>query len=271
MILTKEKPLVAGKQTEGQLNEAHTPIHKQNIIPAVEMKPNNTLTKLISFNGNTPITNSLILAEKFSKRHDNVINKIENLMNADKKGRLNFKETSRTDSWNRLQKVYLIDKKSFIILAMRFSGDEALDWQIKFVEAFEKMERILLHRQNVSWQRARIDGKQKRIELTDAIKKLVVLAKKHGSRNASRYYIAITRMIYKQVFDLKKVPHQFRDSLGKNKLSQLQLVEWKVAEWLDESIDKCLDYHKPYPEIKSKLKNLVTVIGVINLNRQIAA
>ncbi len=29
-----------------------------------------------------------------------------------------------------------------MILAMRFTGDKALDWQIKFVEAFEQMERI---------------------------------------------------------------------------------------------------------------------------------
>ena len=267
----KEKPLVAGKQIEGLLNEVLTPMQNQNNIPVVEMKPKNALTKLITFNGNTPITNSLILAEKFSKRHDNVISKIENLITADKKGRLNFKETSRTDSWNRLQKIYLIDKKSFIILAMRFSGDEALDWQIIFVEAFEKMERILLHRQNVSWQQARIEGKQSRSKSTDAIQRLVELANTHGSKNADRYYTTITKMIYKQVFNLKIVPDRFRDSLGKNELFQLGLVEWKVADWLNESIDKCFDYHEPYTEIKSKLKNLVAVIGVINLNRQIDA
>lgn len=57
-------------------------------------------------------------------------------------------------------------------------------------------------------------------------------------------------MIYKQVFDLKKVPDQFRDSLDKNDLYQLQLVEWKVAEWLNNSINSCFDYHEPYSEIK---------------------
>ena len=240
-------------------------------VPIVKMKPKNALTKLITFSGDTPITNSLIVAKKFSKRHDNVISKIENLIVADKVGLLNFKETSRMDSWNRSQKIYLIDKKSFTVLAMRFTGDEALEWQIKFVEAFEKMERILLHQQNISWQQARIDGKQKRIELTDAIKQLVVLAKKNGSRNANKYYITITKMVYKQVFDIKRVPNLFRETLSKSELYQLQLVEWKLAEWLNDAIDSCQDYHEPYQEIKMKLKSLITVIGCIDLNRQIAA
>jgi phage regulator Rha-like protein len=123
----------------------------------------------------------------------------------------------------------------------------------------------------VQKQQARLDGKKRRLELTDSIKKLVKLAEKHGSKNANRYYISITNMIYKQVFDLKKVPNHFRDSLGVNELSQIELVEWKLAEWLNDSLTSCLDYHEPYHEIKKKLKNLVAVIGVINLNRQIAA
>ncbi|WP_300461290.1 Rha family transcriptional regulator [Desulfobacula sp.] len=253
------------------LTGVKTPVQRINHTPKVKTKIKNDLAKLISINGNTLITNSMIVAEKFGKRHDNVIRKIENLISAEKKGRLNFEETSHMDSWNRLQKIYLIDKKSFIVLAMRFSGDEALDWQIKFVEAFEKMERILLHRQNASWQQARIEGKQSRLKLTDAIRRLVDLAKSNGSKNADKYFISITNMTYRQVFDLKKIPDQFRDSLGVNELYQLQLVEWKVAEWLKEALDDCLDYHDPYREIKKKLKNLIAVIGVINLNRLIAA
>ena len=271
MVQIKEKPFVAGKQTEGQLKGVYTPMKRQNNIPSINMKQNNDLSELITCNGNVPITNSLIVAEKFQKRHDNVISKIENLIISEKKGRLNFKETSKIDTWNRLQKVYLIDKKSFMVLAMRFTGGKALDLQITFVEAFEKMERILLNQQNASWQQARVEGKQTRMELTDTIQRLVDLAHANGSNHADKYFISITKMLYKQVFNLKKVPAQFRDSLYMNELYQLQLVEWKVADWLNESLDICLDYHEPYLEIKKKLKNLVAVIGVINLNSQIAA
>lgn len=121
----------------------------------------------------------------------------------------------------------------------------------------------------IRFNRLWIEGKQKRLELTDAIRRLIKLAQKYGSKNAPKYYISITNRIYKLVFNLEKVPGQFRDSLGKTELSQLQLVEWKIAEWLNEYIDSCLDYHEPYREVKNKLKSLVVVIGVINLNRQI--
>jgi len=270
MIFKKGKPLDAAKQTEGLLNEAHTPKHKQNNTLPDNSKRKNVPSQLTHYNGNDLTTDSLIVAQKFQKKHKDVLRKIENILRNDD-GRLSFAPSSYQNSQNKKQKKYIMNRRSFSILCMSFNGKRALRWKNDFYDAFEKMERVLLHRQNSSWQQARIEGKQSRYILTDAIKKLVTLAESHGSRNANRYYIAITRMIYKQVFSLKRIPDHFRDSLGKNELYQLQLVEWKIAEWLDESIDNCMDYHKPYSEIKKKLTNLIAVIGVINLNRQIAA
>jgi Rha family phage regulatory protein len=270
MMITKEKPFDAGKQTEGQFNEAYTPMQKQNNTVPVKIKKNNGFERLIISTGNILTTDSLIVAEKFKKQHKHILEKIENLIKIDDDTRLNFRLSEYKDSTGRSLKKYIMNRRSFSILCMSFNGKKALKWKNDFYDAFEKMERVLLNRQNLSWQQARIEGKQSRIKLTDAIKRLVELATSNGSKNAEKYFISITNMIYKQVFNLKKVPDQFRDTLDKNEIYQLQLVEWKIAEWLNESIDNCLDYHNPYTEIKSKLKNLVAVIGVINLNRQIA-
>ena len=155
MLTTKEKPFAAAKQNEEQLNEAHTPRHKQDTIPTIKNKPIKTKANLISLRGNSPITTSLIVADKFQKRHDNVLQKIENIMEEDICTDLNFKVSKYKDSTGRFLKMYSMDKKSFIILFMRFTGKPALHKQIKFVDAFEKMERILLNRQNISWQQGR--------------------------------------------------------------------------------------------------------------------
>jgi len=240
-------------------------MQKQNTTKLINIKTSNRSARLISCNGNILTTDSLIVADKFQKQHKHVLEKIENLIKIDENNRLNFRPVEYKDKKGEFRKMVVMNRRSFSILCMSFTGKKA------FYDAFEKMERILLHRQNVSWQQSRIEGKQSRSKLTDAIKRLVDLAKENNSKNADKYYISITNMIYKQVFSLKKVPDQFRDSLGKNELYQLQLVEWKIAEWLNQSIDSCLDYHEPYVEIKKKLKTLVAVIGVINLNRQIAA
>ncbi len=271
MMITKEKPFDAAKQTEGQLKGAYTPMQRQNSTVPVKIKKNNGPERLINSTGNILTTDSLIVAAKFKKQHKHVLEKIENLIKVDEDNRLNFRPVEYKDKKGEYRKMVIMDRRAFSILCMSFNGKKALRWKNDFYDAFEKMELVLLHRQNSSWQQARIEGKQSRIKLTDAIQRLVELANTNGSKNADKYFISITNMIYKQVFDLKKAPDQFRDSLGENELYQLQLVEWKIAEWLNEALDRCHDYHEPYPEVKKKLKNLVAVIGVINLNRQIAA
>ncbi len=70
-------------------------------------------------------------------------------------------------------------------------------------------------------------------------------------------------------FGIKKIPSNFRDTLSQDSLKHLQTLEFQAAKWLDKSIVTCADYHDPYYEVKSKLTNLIAVIGVINLNRQI--
>lgn len=244
-------------------------MQKQNNIHAGIIKENFSLDSLTQLNGKEIQTHTLIVSNVSGKPHKVVLKAVKNLKEIDDDDRLNFVPIFYNDSYGRKQKMYSMDRRSFSILAMGFTGKKALKWKHIFYDAFEKMERTLLNRQNASWQQARIEGKQSRFKLTEAIKRLVELAKANGSKNADKYYISITNMIYKQVFNLKKVPDRFRDNLNENELYQLELVEWKIAEWLNKSIDKCLDYHEPFPEIKSKLKNLVAVIGIINLNRQI--
>ena len=271
MLTTKKKPFDAAKQTEGQLKEVETPMQTQNNISMIEMKPKNALMKLITIKGNTPVTNSLIVSEKFFKRHDNIINKIGNLIIADKKDRLNFKEIFRMDSYGRKQKMYSMDRRSFSILVMGFTGEQAMEWKHSFYDAFESMEKILLQQMNPLWQQDRLESKKYRHELTDAIQKLVIFAELSESKNPNIYFTLFSKMINKTVFDLSKVPHNFRDTLDTDSLKQLQLVEWKIAQWLNNAVDECSDYHDPYYLIKNKLDSLVNVIGQISPTPLIAA
>jgi len=264
-MITKEKPLVAGKQSEGLLNEVHTPIRKQNNTSSVEIKPKNAPAELI-IKKNEPLVSSRYLAKRLGVRPRHTFRLIQKYQSEIKDlGVLRFENVKGNNGrpqkfalLNEEQSVFILtlSKNTMSVVALK----KDLSWQ------FVAYRKLMIQK-----QQARLNGKKRRRDLTDSIKILVGLAKSNGSKNADKYYISITNMIYKQVFSLKKVPALFRDNLSKNELYQLQLVEWKIAEWLKESIDSCLDYHEPYAEIKKKLKNLVAVIGVINLNRQIAA
>jgi Rha family phage regulatory protein len=90
-----------------------------------------------------PVTTSRAVAERFDKRHKNVLRDIEKLL-ADCPdpafGRLNFEPTSYRDQWNREQVEYRLTHDGFALLAMGFTGPEALAWKIAFLQAFNALE-----------------------------------------------------------------------------------------------------------------------------------
>jgi len=110
------------------------------------------------------------IAEVSGKRHDIVLRKIENLIKDDEDNQLHFVVVRYKDKKGEYRKQYIMNRRSFSILCMGFTGKKALKWKNRFYDAFEQMENFILQQQNHSWQQARIDGKQDRYELTEAIK-----------------------------------------------------------------------------------------------------
>lgn len=101
----------------------------------------NDLIKVdVRIENNKMITDSRNIAEVFSKRHDNVVRDIENL----RKDVLNFEEmffeSTMPDSYGREQKVYFMNRDGFTLLAMGFTGSEAMQWKLKYIEAFNALE-----------------------------------------------------------------------------------------------------------------------------------
>jgi len=221
-------------------------------------------TGLVNISGKKAKTDSLTVADNFGKRHDNVIQKIENLIKNDDFNDLNFKATNYTDDRGIQHKKYTMDRKSFAMLAMGFTGKKAFQWKIKFVNAFEAMEQILLQQGNLEWQEYRQTGKAKRLELTDSIQQVVELAERQGSKNAGRYYTTITRLINRTAMGVKNVPDNFRDMLPASALHKLRLIEDCCAIWLKDAVMNSSDYHLPYRVLKQQLTALVDVMGPIS-------
>ncbi len=98
------------------------------------------MNELVKIENDRMITTSRMIAETFNKRHDNVLRDIENL----KKDLLNFEEmffeTETQDSYGRQQRIYEITRDGFSLLAMGFTGAEAMQWKLKYLEAFNKLE-----------------------------------------------------------------------------------------------------------------------------------
>lgn len=102
------------------------------------------MSQLVIIQNRRAVTTSLLVAESFDKRHDNVIRDVENL----KTDVLNFEEmffeTETPDSYGRPRKTYLMNRDGFTLLAMGFTGKKALEFKLKYIAAFNQMEDLLL-------------------------------------------------------------------------------------------------------------------------------
>ena len=90
-----------------------------------------------------PTTNSIHVAEKFSKKHFHVIRDIENLECSPEFRKSNFGLTPYLDEQGKPRKAYTITRDGFTFLAMGFTGKEAAIWKEKYIAAFNAMEETL--------------------------------------------------------------------------------------------------------------------------------
>lgn len=102
------------------------------------------LTQKLFNKGGQIVVSSRTIADDFSKRHADVIRAIEEYLTDAEVRSLNcLIESSYIDTKGETRKEYLITRDGFSLLIMGFKGKEALQWKLKYIEAFNKMEEII--------------------------------------------------------------------------------------------------------------------------------
>lgn len=106
--------------------------------------------ELVIMRDRQAVTTSLQVANNFEKRHDNVLRDIENLH----KDVLNFEEmfieSTELDSYGRDRRIYYMNRDGFSLLAMGFTGKKALQFKLKYIDAFNQMEKQLQQQKPLS-------------------------------------------------------------------------------------------------------------------------
>lgn len=85
------------------------------------------------------VVSTLEVAERFGKEHKDVLRTIRNLAAEKCAAKSMFYETT-FENRGKDYPMYLMNRDGFSLLAMGFTGKEALEWKIKYIEAFNKME-----------------------------------------------------------------------------------------------------------------------------------
>lgn len=87
-----------------------------------------------------PMTDSLKVAARFGKRHDNALKAIRAISAIQPEfAALNFEESTFKDKNGRARPMFRMTKNGFAMLAMGFTGAAAMQWKVLYITAFDRM------------------------------------------------------------------------------------------------------------------------------------
>lgn len=101
------------------------------------------MNDLLTISNGQPTASSRDIAEHFGKEHKNVLQSIENLTAENSALTQMFFKTSYISGTGKAYPMYLMNRDGFTLLAMGFTGKEALEWKVKYINAFNAMEQEL--------------------------------------------------------------------------------------------------------------------------------
>ena len=105
------------------------------------------MNNLVIMKERQAVTTSLQVADGFEKRHSDVIRAIEDKLSSTQncvQYQSMFANGSYKDASGKQNKMYYMSRDGFTLIAMGFTGVKAQQWKIKYIEAFNAMERELL-------------------------------------------------------------------------------------------------------------------------------
>nr|DAI48353.1 MAG TPA: KilAC domain protein [Caudoviricetes sp.] len=105
---------------------------------------------ILSTQNGEPVASSRQIAESFGKEHKNVMQSIENISAENSAVTQMFFKTTYTAGTGKAYPMYLMNRDGFTLLAMGFTGKAALEWKLKYIQAFNAMEKQLAQRPQLS-------------------------------------------------------------------------------------------------------------------------
>ena len=98
------------------------------------------MNNLVIMKDRQAVTDSLKVAESFDKKHKDVLKAWKNLAAQNCATKKMFVESTYVNRGKEYPMIYM-NRDGFTLLAMGFTGKKALDFKLKYIQAFNKMEK----------------------------------------------------------------------------------------------------------------------------------
>ncbi|WP_336772345.1 Rha family transcriptional regulator [Paenibacillus sp. MMO-58] len=99
--------------------------------------------KLVQIENGRPVTDSLTVAEAFGKQHKDVLRDIRCLGTSEDFNQRNFAPVDYKDAGGRTYQKYIMTQDGFTILAMGYTGSEAMRFKEMYINEFNRMREEL--------------------------------------------------------------------------------------------------------------------------------
>lgn len=190
--------------------------------------------KLLNWSEDRLYVSSLDVADRFDKPHKNVLAAINDLECSPNFRQLNFQPSSYLSSQNKRLPSVNLTRDGFSLLVMGFTGQKAMYWKERYIQAFNLMEAELLKR-SVEHAEARGRSKEVRVAATDAYKDHGATEWWHYTNNTDAIYIV---MFGGKAVDLRKqwnlpIKANVRNHLTTEQLHHMIAIENSITLQLD--------------------------------------
>lgn len=209
------------------------------------------MNDLVIMHNQQAVTTSLILADAFEKEHKNVIRAIET-----KIGELKIEQSSKmfskgeyTNSQNKRQPMYYLNRDGFTFIAMGFTGRKADEFKLKYIDAFNRMEEQI--KQQPAQYKLPQTFSEALIELAKEVKKNEVLrpkAEKYDRYLSNKGLITITEIAKEYGMSGVKLNQFLRDKRVIYKRGSKWFIYQKYAN------ERYVGYEIHLPEGRRSLK-----------------
>ena len=197
------------------------------------------------------VVSSRQVAEDFERRHNDVVDSIRKIL-ATKNIVAKYFTEYEFEYRGQKFKGYLMDRDGFCLLVMGFTGEKALDWKLKYINAFNEMEAALkrIFEERKQWEIERAKGIVVRHILTDAIKNMIP-----ESSHKKFVYPTYTNLIYKVLFDrnAKQLQQDYKLQKSESVRDYLTADELADVENLERLTAGLINLGWGYEQIKNFL------------------
>ncbi|PEH12485.1 phage regulatory protein [Lactobacillus sp. UMNPBX1] len=101
------------------------------------------MNDLVIMKSQKALTTSLKVAETFGKNHRNVLRSIKNLTAQNCAVKKMFAESTYVNDRGQEQPMYYMNRDGFTLLAMGFTGRDAMRFKLEYIEAFNRMDELI--------------------------------------------------------------------------------------------------------------------------------